>query len=215
MTIPRLSYQRYRRIANEILERGGVDHSTLPTDVELLVDRLGMDIIPFSGLKRNYDIKGLVLKRRNAPGFDIGIDQNHWENDEQQCQFTIAEELAHVFLHSSMFSALTDVEKVWELINSIPEKEYGIMEQQARNVASFILLPDTSFRKYVLDFSTASASSLKRMGISSREELARELADRISHQLNLSSHVLFHSILYRYPDPLIIDEVIRENERLL
>ena len=62
-------------------------------------------------LKKDFDIRGVVIKKR--AGFDIGIDYDHYMEGRQELyyRFTIAEELAHILVHSDYF----DLAKCWQI----------------------------------------------------------------------------------------------------
>src|SRR4030042_1754384 len=95
-----------------------------------------------------------------------------------------------------------------EFLCHLSDPEYRMMEQQARNVGSNILLPPFLFDPYVLDFCRQHEMEIKKERFYDKWDVADYLADSISKNINISKQPVFYSILKRYPEPLLIDRII-------
>ncbi len=206
--IKKISYRNYREIAYSFLKNVGVDrNSEFPFEIDLLADKAGYCLKPIPELKRDFGVKGVVIKKRGG-GFEIGIDERHYMDDEMYFPFTIAEELGHILAHPYIYDEVRTVEDAIKVLCEINESDYRQMEQQARNVGSNILLPSFLFEVYVLDYCKNKGDEIRRKIFSEKEELAVFIAEGVLRKINISKWPIFYAILKRYPEPLLIDKII-------
>lgn len=208
LEIKKIPFKDYHIIANTLLkEHGLLDCKNIPIDIELLIDKMNINIIPLKNIKKEYGVRGLVIKK--VQGFDIGIDEDHWmdERNELYFRFTLAEELSHIILHSNIFNNINGIDSYIKLIKNISDDDYKNMEQQARVLAGCLLLPAHLFDDYVLKYVEIDLENIKKYKFIEKEELSYHIADKIHKSLKLSIHVVFKIINKRYPN-LLIDKIL-------
>jgi hypothetical protein len=81
------------------------NQSSIPVDIEGIVDELRMDIIPLPGLKTISRQAGLDADAFISSDFSsITVDQFILERRINRYRFTLAHELGHMVLHSEYYS---------------------------------------------------------------------------------------------------------------
>lgn len=223
-----LSFDDYKRIANDFIKSVGMSNSEkLPLNIEMMIEKNGHNIVPKLKLLEVAHTRGSVFK--TPDGFDIGIDLYHYENEEFSYKFTLAEEMAHILIHSYLFEEVDSPHKVAIIYKGIGENEYKIMENQARNVANCLLLPDWLLDDYVMDYVEQNIDKLKQMYYTAKEHAqpfidsgrlksnvveertSEYIAKKLSTKLKLSEWVIHYTIFKRYP--LLINKILLRFEK--
>ena len=193
--VPWLSYKAISAAAEEFLARshpGGA----LPIPVEMIIEQLGVDIVPLPGLRANYEIEGFTTGDLST----IFVDQGISETTEHRYRFTLAHELGHIALHNEIFrqygSCVARVSDWIEMVRSFTDDEYSRLEFQAYCFGGLVLVPKASL---LSEFDRALPSvrllidRAVRQGIprQSTLELAwDELAVLLSRPFDVSSDVI-------------------------
>lgn len=197
-------YAQLKDISEDFIRNNNIKIKALPTDIELLIEKSGIIIESINDLLKEFSVKGLVTKDvKNRGKIKIFIDSKHYEEDEFEYKFTLAEELAHSLLHIDLYDNINDVENYIRIYKSISEEDYRKYEQQARNLASFLLLPEKEFNKYVLDYIDSRIDEFQEINFQSAEDFADKLSNLISKKLVLSHHVIYWTMAKRYPERLV------------
>jgi len=197
-------YAQLKDISEDFIRNNNIKIKALPTDIELLIEKSGIIIESINDLRKEFSVKGLVTKDvKNRGKIKIFIDSKHYEEDEFEYKFTLAEELAHSLLHIDLYDNINDVENYIRIYKSISEEDYRKYEQQARNLASFLLLPEKEFNKYVLDYIDSRIDEFQEINFQSAEDFADKLSNLISKKLVLSHHVIYWTMAKRYPERLV------------
>ena len=115
---------------------------TLPINVERIVEiKLKLDIIPTPGIYSVLDTDAWL--QRNLQG--IVVDQDSYLNPKfaNRLRFSLAHELGHYFLHSSIYSGLqfNGLEEWKDFVENLPDAEYRGFEWQANEFAGRFLVP--------------------------------------------------------------------------
>ncbi len=173
-------------------------------DIENLIDKAGITIHPVPFLFRDFGVKGTVLKK--IGGYDIAIEETHYNEHEFYYRFTLGEELSHIILHEQLIAGISSLADVQAYHRSLSDKEYKQIEQQARALTSQLLLPSHLFDDLILEWVDRNISSLRLCKFYDKNELAEHIAENIYRDLKISKNVVKHSIL-RHPDPAI-DKVL-------
>ena len=85
---PILSYEKINTYAENFLHDHGIDNE-LPVPVEKIVEfKLGLDIIPFPDLQRNFDIEGFISGDMKS----IYVDEYIYDHRPTRYYFTLAHE---------------------------------------------------------------------------------------------------------------------------
>ena len=99
--IPWLDISDLRRRAEEFL-REKHPSDELPVPVELIVERMGMDIVPVPDLQRLWDLVGCTSGDLRT----IYVDKFVYEQRERRYLYTLAHELGHIVLQFVVFALL-------------------------------------------------------------------------------------------------------------
>jgi hypothetical protein len=96
----RLSYNEIKDIAEDFLKKYHPDLS-VPIPVEDITElKLGFSIVTIPSLKSSFDIDVFI----NSTFDQITLDDDLFNLYEERSKFTIAHELGHWVLHSSIYS---------------------------------------------------------------------------------------------------------------
>jgi len=197
-------YSRLKEISEDFLEKNNFRKGVIPTDIEMLIEKSGIIIEAIDDLRKDFSVKGLVAKDVKDNGMiKIFIDTRHYEEDTFEYKFTLAEELAHILIHRYFYEGIKDVEDCIKRNNSISEEEYRKYEQQARNLASFLLLPEKEINEFVINFIDENVEDYKPINFQSPEDFSDKISNLISRKLRLSHHVIYWTITKRYPNRII------------
>ena len=132
--VPDLSRETIRKRAEAFL---ATHHSnrTLPVPIELIIERMGVDIVPLPNMK--------VDAFTTADLKEIWVEEFHYKNRPNRYRFSLAHELGHIEVHSQVFKAagFTNLDQWKKFINSIPFNDYRTLEDQADAFAGYVLLP--------------------------------------------------------------------------
>ena len=202
-----LKYDEYQTLAHSFLKSVDVNsNSQFPFEIDLLADKAGYKIKPVSNLKKDLGVKGCVLKFAGGI-FQIAIDDKHYMDDEFYYPVTIAEELGHILAHDYIYENINSLKEAIDFHSTLNEQEYRMMEQQARNVGSNILIPSFLLKSFLIGFCKKQDKKIRRNKFDSKEDLAEFIAYKISPILKISKNVVFYA-LKRYPDRAIDTVVI-------
>ena len=205
------SFSDYKRIAHQFLSKHGILGGSLPIDIDVLIDKAGITIHSIPAMFDDFGVKGAVLKKPG--GYDIAIDETHYEKQEFYYRFTLAEELSHVLIHTQYVANCSCLEDVQKFHSSLTDDEYKVMEQEARALASQLLLPSQLFDPYVLTCVGNNLNEFLKSPAFSKQDLAQDIAQKMYKDLHLSAEVVKWSIL-RYPDAAI-DKVLSKHGQAL
>jgi len=138
--VPWLEIDDLRRRAEDFLRQkhpGG----ELPVPVELIVERMGIDIVPVPDFRRLMDLEACT----SADLSTIRVDKYVYEQIDRRYRYTLAHELGHMVLHPQIFAELREdihAQDAWiELIRGIPANIQSRLEWQAYTFAGLFLVP--------------------------------------------------------------------------
>ena len=204
MEFKKYTYIQYKEIAENFLKEKNFSKGIIPTDIEMLIEKSGIIIEAIDDLRKDFSVKGLVAKDVKDVGrIKIFIDTRHYEEDTFEYRFTLAEELAHILLHMDFYEGINDIEDYIKKYKSIDDENYRKYEQQARNLASFLLLPEKEFNDEVIDFIDANIEDYKIFNFQSAEDFSDKISNLISKKYELSHHVIYTTIVSRYPNRVV------------
>ncbi|MFC1736299.1 ImmA/IrrE family metallo-endopeptidase [Candidatus Hydrogenedentota bacterium] len=104
---------------------------TLPIDIELIAERMGLDLIPVAHLKQQCDMVASVVP--NCKEMYIDLETWNAPNQEPFLRFSVAHEIAHVILHAPLLE--------WFASQNLPSiREWGQMVQQQSQEPRIVLL---------------------------------------------------------------------------
>lgn len=204
MDFKKFTYVQLKEISESFLKKNKFRKGIIPTDIEILIEKSGIIIEAFDDLRKDFSVKGLVAKDVKDDGrIKIFIDTRHYEEDAFEYKFTLAEELAHILLHMDFYEGISDVDDYIKKYKSIGDEDYRKYEQQARNLASFLLLPEKEFNEEVIAFIDANIEDYKIFNFQSPEDFSDKISNLISKKYELSHHVIYRTIVSRYPNRIV------------
>lgn len=146
----------------------------LPVDVDLIAEKLGLEIIP---IELPWKIDALV----NANAQILVNSQRYSDTRyENRMRFAIAHELGHFVLHQDVI-AKTHFDSIEAFIHfnlDVPEKQYRNFEFQANEFAGRLLVPRQQLRKQMLNITAELLDECGRLEDIDRSQLFRMLMDR-------------------------------------
>ncbi len=199
--VPYYSFAQYKTLAAQYLKKFGLPKDNLPpVDIEVLLDKAGIQVHPVIDMSKDFAVKGAVLK--TVGGYAIAIDNEHYESQEFYFRFTLAEELSHILLHGKLIAGIESLPDVVAFHSSFSDEEYKQIEQQARVMASQLLLPSQIFDPFVIDWVKNHLEEIQKNEFFTPNDLADFLAEKMYRALKLSRDVVRTS-LKRPPDSAI------------
>jgi Zn-dependent peptidase ImmA (M78 family) len=121
-------------------------NASVPSDIDIekiITCKLGIDVFPIPGLKRNCGVLAYINTKNNT----IYIDSYVYDNFEETLNTTLAEEIAHVILHKDCLPHTINEEEYLCRWNGIPDNIHHRMERNAKYLAAAILMPKKMFKK--------------------------------------------------------------------
>jgi Zn-dependent peptidase ImmA (M78 family) len=146
ITAPILSYEDINRCAEEFL----IKHEqtdTLPVDIEAIAEfNLGLNIFPFPGLQKTFDVEGFISGDLTT----IYVDEFIYYQRPSRYRFTVAHEIGHYILHSEVMSAVhpQSVSEWKNFVSGIDEDAYDWLEWQAYTFAGAVLVPRIALKEH-------------------------------------------------------------------
>lgn len=142
--LPEKAWQEADRIRREHWPSGQV-----PVEVEEILWKMGLRIDPIPSLKITSDVDALLSGDLTR----IMVDAEEYMDDRHlnRMRFSIAHELGHYVLHKRLYHdiKITSVDEWIHFMESIPEDQYGYIEQQAYEFAGRLLVPSDLLKREV------------------------------------------------------------------
>lgn len=160
--------------------------NNIPVNIENIIEKLGIEIIPIPGLNKVCASLDSFIK---SDWSAIYIDNDKYQNDNQnRLRFSLGHELGHYVLHKDIYESLNinSLEQYNEFINGAPNKQLEYLEIQANKFSSSLLVPSkilTSKKKKLLD----KVPNLKRFD---KKLLASYLANPLAKDFQVSAQVI-------------------------
>jgi hypothetical protein len=114
----------------------------IPVDIDLLVEREGIDLDEWPKLRTNHGIEGGVWRDVDTGGLVIYVAEELMSDESPRgygrYRMTVAEELAHIHLHRPVIEAIDTPARFRELQN---HPQWGDLERDAKRYAAALVLP--------------------------------------------------------------------------
>lgn len=194
--IPESGSIELEQIAAKFHQKYCGDPVDVPIDIELILERdIGVEIIPFFGLERQYRINGILAKDVARDRFIIYVDEEMMENQEARYRFTLSEEYAHSVLHKDIFQDVEGLDDFLHLQRSITSEEIWLMDRNARYLAGTILVPAPHVCKLARELLPPQLDPLKPLLAKVRkEELFRVAAKALHGFYNVSLNCMLNRL---------------------
>ncbi len=152
-----------------------------------------LDIVPVPGLMQKFDVDAFITSDLT----EIRVDRYIQERRSNRYRFSLATELAHVFLHKEVFRELrfASITEWKRVIASIPEEAYGWIEYQAYCWGGLVLVPAKPLKDKFDDcVATAAAAGIKWDELSQKSR--RPILDSIARTFDVSMEVVSKRMKY-------------------
>jgi hypothetical protein len=212
--LPYIGFQESKDIAEKFLKAHGYliektnNFLDLPVKVEILAAKSGHNIELIPDLQKEFGIKGMAYNNTSKKQFEIFIDSNHYFIETDSCPFTIAEELAHIILHSKIFDQIESIEDRIALETNSTESNHQVIEKQAKSVASELLLPTCLFLPYMDDWFIKNLSQIVDDRPMHENDLLDFIARKIWPDLGLSQYIIKRALIRNFNYTKIISDLV-------
>jgi len=136
-----------RLASQQLQELKKLGHSTIPIDIETIVEKLcGIEIEVQRGLKEQHNVWGFVSVDQDTDEFVIVVDDQLLDlaHLSKIYRMTIAEELAHICLHDKAIRNVRTPEDFQTLHN---HPDWHDHDRNAKRLAAALLMPAESILK--------------------------------------------------------------------
>jgi len=138
----RLTFKRIRSMVEDFRKKNVENHDEIPVNIEDIIERtLKLNIQPEFGLLEQSKIEAFLSNDLTT----IFIDSERYYSDvqEKRTRFTLAHEIGHYVLHSSVYESLefTDVQNWIEFCQRVDQEALDWYEIQASEFAGRLLVP--------------------------------------------------------------------------
>ncbi len=159
------------RKAEDAIRRFPQCATGLRVDIELLIELNGVRIEAFQDLRRKWDTYAFP----DVTGHFIFVDAGLMDDPGggKKLRFTLAEEFAHILVHTPLFTKCRTPEDRLSLQRHLGEDIVDRLERQARALAGALLMPAATFDPRVEEVATACRNAQGEIDV---EKLAQALA---------------------------------------
>ncbi len=149
---PVLTWQQIASKAKEFADEHNLSGRDVPLDIEEIAEfDLGLEIRVADGILEECGTPAQIGPGNGQP--IITVDADQWKQQTSFYRYSVAHEIGHYVLHRGW------LEKVWQLIDSIDswkqviaslsDSDYGWIEGQAEEFASYLLAPEDIFEPFL------------------------------------------------------------------
>jgi hypothetical protein len=140
--LPTYSVRQLEAKASQYLADSFGQDVPIPVDIDLLVEREGIDLDEWPKLRTNHGIEGGVWRDADSGRLFIFIAEELMADETPRgygrYRMTVAEELAHIHLHRAVIEQIDTLAKFRELQS---HKQWADVERDAKRYAAALLLP--------------------------------------------------------------------------
>lgn len=165
--VPDLSDVLIAYVAAECLAQTHPDGS-IPIPIEDIIDvGYRLDLVPTPNLETLFGTTAFITQDLR----EIRVDDYTYRRQSYRLRFSLAHELAHLILHTTVYRALAFTTPAeWKIaLGSIVPADYKRMEDQADQLAGLILVPTLQFRRIFQEVATALAQANTSFGQLSKQ----------------------------------------------
>ncbi|NWF75117.1 MAG: ImmA/IrrE family metallo-endopeptidase [Nitrospirae bacterium] len=195
---PILSCEDINTYAEDFLRDHHADN-TLPIPIEEILEfDLGLDIVPFPSLQRDFDIDGFISGDLTC----IYVDDFIHQNRPSRYRFTLAHEIGHLVLHKDLIESFRPLSiGDWKnFVLQVDDEVYDWLEWQAYTFAGLLLVPrrflskDFSLQIEALKSKIELVKSKNLPKDSYQEYIVNAVANKLIRTYDVSIYVLIKRI---------------------
>jgi hypothetical protein len=184
---PILTWQQIATIAQQFSDDNGLAERDYPLDVEVIAEfDLDIEIRTVGGILDECGMPAQLGPGGQRP--IIVVDADQWRAQTSYYRFSVAHEIGHYVLHREWLRgvwALYDSVESWkQVVASRSDSDYGWLEAQADEFASYLLAPEQVFDPLL---ETQLALLDGQLDTLQADDIIPYLANPISSQFGMSS----------------------------
>jgi Zn-dependent peptidase ImmA (M78 family) len=149
LNVEYLSYSEIAKEASNFLLQN--QSNSLPVPIENIIDiNYNIDIVPVAGLQYLHTVDGFISSDYSR----IYIDKFVFEERYYRYRFTLAHEIAHLYLHQKYLSQckFTNIDEWGNFFESIGKSDFSIMEKQGDDFGGLVLVPKLELKKKINEY---------------------------------------------------------------
>jgi len=147
LDVPQYSNIELERVAEALHSEYCDDPVKPPIDIEVILERMGAEIIPLPNLARDHGVVGLLSRSERGDQFAVFVDARVCEEQETRYRFTVAEECAHMCLHASVYENVHTLAAATRFYLGLTGDEHWVLDRNAKYLAGAILIPSSHVKQ--------------------------------------------------------------------
>ena len=164
----------------------------IPVDIDLLVEREGIDLDEWPKLRTNHGIEGGVWRDTDTGRLFIFIAEELMADESPKgygrYRMTVAEELAHIHLHRSVIEQIDTLAKFRELQ---AHKQWADVERDAKRYAAALLMPGKSLSASA---ERVYAQLVRQAGTDNAAAVKKWLRSLLAKEFEVSETAMHHRL---------------------
>lgn len=170
--------------------------SELPIDVDLIIEKSGLDLFEARGLKRNSGIDAYLAPAIKTINFDPDVF-------EPRMRFSLAHEFGHYVLHKELIesSHISDFAEWKNFVENFPEWMWFKIEGHADEFAGQLLVPKEKIIEVIPEFSS-QLTEVKDHGITDIDLINNNLSKLMCINFNVSNGTMWKRLKNEEINPL-------------
>lgn len=201
--LPPITFEKSKEIVERYLREKDFYKNKVPINVEILAIKCGHPVETIPDLRNKFGCKGTAWYNKEKNRFEIYIDSYHYQYQGGSSQFTIAEELAHIIIHAEIFKQVESAKDRLALDKNTTESTHMVIEKQAKQVASELLLPTSFFYTYAREWITINLQNIIADRPANESDLLNYIGKKLGDKLGLSGMIIIKALTRQFKEPLI------------
>jgi len=165
------------RIAKNALAKAPDCIKSRVVDIERLLEAHGVKLVTFQDLARQWKTYAFIDTKSRFVFVDAELMDDVFE--AKKYRFTLAEELAHLLIHTGLFAGCDNMEARMAIEEAIGEERNDRLEHNAKALASMILMPEQSVRDFV-------EGAIPKFTDAQDNVLIEQLVNAMSHEFDVN-----------------------------
>ena len=165
------------RIAKNALAKAPDCIKSRVVDIERLLEAHGVKLVTFQDLARQWKTYAFIDTKSRFVFVDAELMDDVFE--AKKYRFTLAEELAHLLIHTGLFAGCDNMEARMAIEEAIGEERNDRLEHNAKALASMILMPEQLVREFV-------EGAIPKFTDAQDNVLIEQLVNAMSHEFDVN-----------------------------
>jgi hypothetical protein len=190
--VPTYSVRQLESKAGQYLADNFGPDIPIPVDIDLLVERQGIDLDEWPKLQTNHGIEGGVWRDTATGRLFIFIAEELMADESPKgygrYRMTVAEELAHIHLHRTVIEQIDTPAKFRELQ---AHKQWAEIERNAKRYAAALLMPGKALSESA---ERVYAQLVRQAGTDNAAAVKKWLCSLLAREFEVSEMAMHHRL---------------------